>query len=119
MASTTRSRVLGLYRQILLKGRTWKSGDAPEETRYILEEARNLFKKNKNLPADQIEEYIKEGESRMDLADHYGNPYPRMYYAQPGTIYKSGNRARKKIIPDYMQSYYDEDEFGLKSSSKK
>uniref|UniRef100_A0A7S3Z897 Complex 1 LYR protein domain-containing protein n=1 Tax=Lotharella globosa TaxID=91324 RepID=A0A7S3Z897_9EUKA len=112
--ASARSTVLRLYRDILRRGRHWKDGTEPAEARYIVEEARKLFRRNKDLDDQKaIHDKIKECESRVELAEHYGNPYPRMYYAQPGVIYKSGNRARKKINPDYMHSYYDEDEFGL------
>lgn len=53
---------------------------------------------------------------RVELAEHYGNPYPRMYYAQPGTIYKSGNRGKSKVQPVYMHSYYDGGDFGIDSN---
>mmetsp|Transcript_32996 Transcript_32996/g.53372 ORF Transcript_32996/g.53372 Transcript_32996/m.53372 type:complete len:114 (-) Transcript_32996:106-447(-) len=110
--ATTRSRVLSLYRDIMKRARTWKSKGCIEESKYIVEEAGKLFRKNRDI-TDQhlIAEKITEGESRIELAEHYGNPYPRMYYAQPGVIYKSGNRARTRINPDYMHSYYDENEF--------
>ncbi|GAB5353909.1 hypothetical protein AAMO2058_000074600 [Amorphochlora amoebiformis] len=115
MADGTRRVVLRLYRDILRRGKLWKNNQAPEESSYILEEARKLFRKNKDINVrEKTLEKIKEGEARVELAKHYGNPYPRMYYAQPGVIYKSGNRAKTRINPEYMHSYYDEDEFGLR-----
>eukprot|EP00471_Norrisiella_sphaerica_P011312 CAMPEP_0184496450 /NCGR_PEP_ID=MMETSP0113_2-20130426/33970_1 /TAXON_ID=91329 /ORGANISM="Norrisiella sphaerica, Strain BC52" /LENGTH=112 /DNA_ID=CAMNT_0026883071 /DNA_START=76 /DNA_END=414 /DNA_ORIENTATION=+ len=110
--ASTRSKVLALYKDIMRRARIWEGKGNTAESEYIVSEARKLFRKNKDIEDNSlIAEKIEEGESRVELAEHYGNPYPRMYYAQPGVIYKSGNRARKKINPNYMHSYYDEDEF--------
>lgn len=48
-----RARVLSLYRSIVRLGRNWTSAEGPEHTaderRYILQEARELFRKNKQV----------------------------------------------------------------------
>ncbi|KRZ54952.1 UNC93-like protein MFSD11 [Trichinella nativa] len=54
---------------------------------YIVEEARRLFKQNKTLTNPiEIEELIREGRTRIEIAVHYGNPYPRPVYAFPKTL---------------------------------
>ncbi|OUC43782.1 putative ATP synthase F0, A subunit [Trichinella nativa] len=58
-----------------------------EAKRYIVEEARRLFKQNKTLTNPiEIEELIREGRTRIEIAVHYGNPYPRPVYAFPKTL---------------------------------
>ena len=47
-----RAKVLKLYRQILRVSRTWEAQDSKETTserKYIQDEARMLFKQNKNV----------------------------------------------------------------------
>lgn len=54
MTPATRQEVLGLYRRVLRIARTWQSasGQAEEtmrEKEYIRNEARTLFRKNRNV----------------------------------------------------------------------
>jgi hypothetical protein len=56
----TRMKALGLYKRILRTGKTW-TGSA-EESSYIQEEAKTLFRKNKNISdPEKIERKITEG----------------------------------------------------------
>ncbi|KRZ08567.1 UNC93-like protein MFSD11 [Trichinella pseudospiralis] len=91
--SNTKKQVLDLYRYILKVGKEWTSNSHgnnisdQEAKRYIVEEARRLFKQNKTVTSPiEIEELIREGRSRIAIALHYGNPYPRPVYAFPKTL---------------------------------
>ena len=73
-----RSQAISLYRRILRAGTTWEG--PLQEREYIREEARSLFRRNMALQDPrQIQEKVFEAESRLELALHYHNPYPRMY----------------------------------------
>eukprot|EP00092_Neocalanus_flemingeri_P002098 GFUD01002238.1.p1 GENE.GFUD01002238.1~~GFUD01002238.1.p1 ORF type:complete len:127 (-),score=26.61 GFUD01002238.1:60-440(-) len=76
-----RTEVIRLYSRILKVGRKWQAQDINEtkvERDYILEEAKLLFRKNKNLTElSEIRERLVEAEARVTMAEHYGNPYPR------------------------------------------
>lgn len=54
MTTATRQEVLGLYRRIFRLARKWQAAsgqmeDTIKEKQYILNEARTLFQKNKNV----------------------------------------------------------------------
>ncbi|KAL1234506.1 LYR motif-containing protein [Trichinella spiralis] len=74
-----------------------------EAKRYIVEEARRLFKQNKTLANPiEIEELIREGRTRIAIAVHYGNPYPRPVYAFPKTLpirKVSNQQTEKQSLP--------------------
>jgi len=77
----TRREVLRLYKSILRLGQRWEAAD-PIETRvereYIVDEARTLFRRNAMVKGeDLVRERMKEAETRLTMATHYGNPYPR------------------------------------------
>ncbi|KRZ77848.1 UNC93-like protein MFSD11 [Trichinella papuae] len=103
--SNTKKQVLDLYRYILKVGKEWTSSSHAnnisdkEAKRYIVEEARRLFKQNKTVTSPiEIEELIREGRTRIAIAVHYGNPYPRPVYAFPKTlpIRKASNQQSEK-----------------------
>ncbi|XP_058296782.1 LYR motif-containing protein 1 isoform X1 [Hylobates moloch] len=83
MTMATRQEVLGLYRSIFRLARKWQatSGqmeDTIKEKQYILNEARTLFRKNKNLTdTDLIKQCIDECTARIEIGLHYKIPYPR------------------------------------------
>ncbi|OUC43783.1 complex 1 protein, partial [Trichinella nativa] len=105
----TKKQVLDLYRYILKVGKQWTNSSNrgnnisdKEAKRYIVEEARRLFKQNKTLANPiEIEELIREGRTRIEIAVHYGNPYPRPVYAFPKTlpIKKVSNQQTEKQSP--------------------
>jgi len=77
----TRREVLRLYKSILRLGQRWEAAD-PIETRvereYIVDEARTLFRRNAMVKGEElVRERMKEAETRLTMATHYGNPYPR------------------------------------------
>jgi len=80
-APQLRTEVIRLYSRILRVGRKWQAQDKNEtkvERQYIQEEAKSLFRKNKNLTsASDIKQSLVEAEARLTMAEHYGNPYPR------------------------------------------
>jgi len=81
MAMGTRREVLRLYKNIMRLGQSWEAAD-PIETRvereYIADEARTLFRRNMHVKGDDmVRERMKEAETRLTMATHYGNPYPR------------------------------------------
>jgi len=77
----TRREVLRLYKSILRLGQKWEATDLIEtrvEREYIADEARTLFRRNAHLRGeDLVRERMKEAETRLTMATHYGNPYPR------------------------------------------
>lgn len=59
MTTATRQEVLGLYRRIFRLARKWQAAsgqmeDTVKEKQYILNEARTLFQKNKNVSRPQL-----------------------------------------------------------------
>eukprot|EP00753_Platysulcus_tardus_P015628 PLAT5151.1.p1 GENE.PLAT5151.1~~PLAT5151.1.p1 ORF type:complete len:119 (-),score=8.79 PLAT5151.1:141-464(-) len=101
-----------LYARCLRLARTWP---VAEEAEYIRVEARKLFEKNARLTdAKAIEEAQFEASSRIDLAKHYGTPYPRLYHVDPlatPTLEDSEEGAKAGIKKQsskaaYMSSYY-------------
>ncbi|XP_062036373.1 LYR motif-containing protein 1 isoform X3 [Lepus europaeus] len=83
MTTATRQEVLGLYRSIFRLARKWQAAsgqmeDTIKEKQYILNEARTLFQKNKNLTdPDLIKQCIDECTARIEIGLHYQIPYPR------------------------------------------
>lgn len=70
-----------MYKTIMRLGQRWEASN-PIETRvereYIADEARELFRRNAQLSGEAlVRERIKEAETRLTMATHYGNPYPR------------------------------------------
>lgn len=60
MTTATRQEVLGLYRSIFRLARKWQAAsgqmeDTIKEKQYILNEARTLFQKNKNVSRPHLE----------------------------------------------------------------
>jgi hypothetical protein len=101
MATATRPIVLSLYRRILRIGQNWES---ETERQYIKEEARRLFKMNKNINApNEIQEHIAEAEQRLELAVHYQNPYPRFFNSNKFVKVKD---IKNGPNPSYMKSYF-------------
>ncbi|XP_050712285.1 LYR motif-containing protein 1-like [Eriocheir sinensis] len=112
MAEGLRRQVLSLYRQILRAGRHWGACDpahTQEERAYILEEARQLFRANQHLQdPSEIKEHLVEGESRLEIALHYGTPYPRPVNMPPLTITKAWGKTnlsrQRHSRPVYVKS---------------
>ncbi|CAN8007836.1 unnamed protein product [Ixodes pacificus] len=110
-----RRDVLRLYKQMLRTGRTW-AAQSPEKTEeeqfYIISETRELFRKNKSETNEEtIKECLREGQARLDLALHYGNPYPRpVNVATTGLTpcqarnLKTQQKLWKQSRPVYMRS---------------
>lgn len=103
MTTATRQEVLGLYRRIFRLARAWQAAsgqaqDTAEERRYIVHEARTLFRKNKNVssPAGGGEEssllcvrlcpVLKRG----GLSRHRGSAWAGRAEAQPGPPWGAG-----------------------------
>ncbi|KAL8593202.1 hypothetical protein ACOMHN_009857 [Nucella lapillus] len=117
-----REKVLSLYRQLFRLARHWQSSsseatDMQEERTYIREEARRLFRKNKQVTnKEEIEEHIRECETRIELAHHYGIPYPRLVNIPQSTLAPTSRRLKKdqkrsieQSRPVYLKSYDDAD----------
>lgn len=73
--------MIRLYKEILRLSRRWEASDVREtkvERNYIRDEARLLFRQNAGLTCEtDIRERVTEAETRLTMATHYGNPYPR------------------------------------------
>jgi len=98
-----RLEVIRLYRKIIRGGNHWKDVNSTtgnqitNEKQYILEEARTLFRKNKDLKdPEMINAKIFEGNSRYELAKHYNIPFPRLYNVPPKTFEE--NVGSKQVI---------------------
>ncbi|XP_065065931.1 LYR motif containing protein 1-like [Rhopilema esculentum] len=115
--------VFSLYRRILRTAKIWESSsgqkdDTNTERNYIKNEAQRLFRKNMKI-SDPEEIYLalKEGETRLELALHYKNPYPRPVNVPPlataqlaGKKLGKGQQRRRKIAkPIYIKSYEEYD----------
>ncbi|XP_028395108.1 LYR motif containing protein 1-like, partial [Dendronephthya gigantea] len=113
-----KTEVLAVYRRILRVARSWKASsgllkDTLEERSYIVSECRDLFRKNSKVTSDEeIGRCLEEAKSRLELAMHYGNPYPRPVNLPPKAIalqgktkMKSQERAKKQAKPVYLNSY--------------
>lgn len=118
MTTATRQEVLGLYRSIFRLARKWQatSGqmeDTIKEKQYILNEARMLFRKNKNLTdTDLIKQCIDECTARIEIGLHYKIPYPRPIHLPPmgltplrGRGLRSQEKLRKLSKPVYLRSH--------------
>uniref|UniRef100_A0A023FGT0 Complex 1 LYR protein domain-containing protein n=1 Tax=Amblyomma cajennense TaxID=34607 RepID=A0A023FGT0_AMBCJ len=89
-ATMFRRDVLRLYKQLLRTGRTW-AAETPEKTQeeqfYIISETKDIFRRNKHIQdSEAIKECLREGQSRLDLALHYHNPYPRPVNLAPSAL---------------------------------
>ena len=97
-----RNQVLRLYARIFRVARHWQAADVNEtkvERNYIEDEARELFRKNKDIcNEEEIRMRIVEAEARLTMAEHYGNPYPRPVNL-PKTSYskREGKKVGKAI----------------------
>jgi len=100
MATSLRQEVLGLYKKCLRLSRVWEAknpADTEKERKYILDEARTLFRANKNLVSEEeIRKCLKEGYTRYEIASHYRIPYPRPIHYPTGYVAK----LQKKKIKD-------------------
>ncbi|XP_078200971.1 LYR motif-containing protein 1 isoform X1 [Callithrix jacchus] len=118
MTTATRQEVLGLYRSIFRLARKWQatSGqmeDTIKEKQYILNEARTLFRKNRNLTdTDLIKQCIDECTARIEIGLHYKIPYPRPIHLPPmglnplrGRGLRSQEKLRKLSKPVYLRSH--------------
>ncbi|XP_069839904.1 LYR motif-containing protein 1 [Dendropsophus ebraccatus] len=118
MTAATRPEVLGLYRRIFRIARKWKSSSGLEEEtmkerQYIVEEARKLFHKNKNLTnMEAIRQCIEECHARIEIGLHYEIPYPRPTHLPPmglavphSKILRTQEKLRKQAKPLYLKSY--------------
>ncbi|KAM7370976.1 hypothetical protein PAMP_010482 [Pampus punctatissimus] len=118
MTASTRRTVLSLYMRVFRIARTWQAqsgviNDTEAERKYIVQEARSLFRQNQQM-ADQesIKRSIEECEARIEIGLHYRNPYPRATYLPPmglatqkGRKLRAQQRLRKQAKPIYLQSH--------------
>ncbi|XP_076008169.1 LYR motif containing protein 1 [Genypterus blacodes] len=117
MASTRRV-VLSLYRQLFRIARTWQAqsgmvADTGTERKYIVQEARTLFRQNQQMMDEaSIKRCIEECEARIEIGLHYRNPYPRPTYLPPmglatqkGKKLRAQQRLRKQAKPVYLHSH--------------
>ncbi|XP_029805575.1 LYR motif-containing protein 1 isoform X4 [Suricata suricatta] len=115
---STRQEVLGLYRRIFRLVRKWQAAsgqmeDTIKEKQYILNEARTLFQKNKNLTdTELIKQCIDECTARIEIGLHYQIPYPRPIHLPPmgltplrGRGLRSQEKLRKLSKPVYLKSH--------------
>ncbi|CAN9508534.1 unnamed protein product [Ophioblennius macclurei] len=117
MSASTRSAVLSLYARVFRVARTWQalSGDKSDtatERKYMVQEARTLFRQNQQLTDQEaIKRCVEECEARIEIGLHYRNPYPRATYLPPlglatqkGRKLRTQQRLRKQAKPVYLQS---------------
>ncbi|XP_029805573.1 LYR motif-containing protein 1 isoform X2 [Suricata suricatta] len=118
LSKATRQEVLGLYRRIFRLVRKWQAAsgqmeDTIKEKQYILNEARTLFQKNKNLTdTELIKQCIDECTARIEIGLHYQIPYPRPIHLPPmgltplrGRGLRSQEKLRKLSKPVYLKSH--------------
>jgi len=109
-----------MYKNILRMGQRWEAADKNEtkvERNYIIDEARLLFRRNKALISEaDIKERLVEGETRLTMALHYGNPYPRPVNIPKYSFSKREGKKVGKAVqklnemsrPVYLKSMEDE-----------
>ena len=110
-----RKEVLRIYRDILKTASHWSSSTHQQtqaEREYIQTEARQQFRTNKHiLDTNRIQEKIEEAHLRLELANHYNNPYPRPTGYPGNFVPNSKGRNKQKIfqqsIPSYLKSSVD------------
>ncbi|NXQ82784.1 LYRM1 protein, partial [Nyctibius grandis] len=118
MTPVTRQEVLGLYRKIFRIAKKWQSASGQieetiKEKEYIKNEAKTLFRKNKNVTDSKlIKQCIEECEARIEIGLHYNIPYPRPIHLPPmGLAHKQGRtlrhqeKLRKLSKPIYLKSH--------------
>ncbi|XP_029433472.1 LYR motif-containing protein 1 [Rhinatrema bivittatum] len=118
MTAVTCQEVLGLYRRIFRIANKWQSlsgqmEDTLKEKQYIVDEARTLFQKNKDLTdSELIKQCIEECKARIEIGLHYRIPYPRPIHLPPMGLSLQQDRAlrnqaklRKHSKPIYLKSY--------------
>lgn len=115
-----RREVLSLYRRIFRLARQWQAttaADTEVERQYIRDEARKLFRGKKDITdPEEIKMHIHEANARVEIALHYGSPYPRLIHMPPTAVPKTNRkqrkaqeRLRKQAKPIYMLSDEDVD----------
>ncbi|XP_047232463.1 LYR motif containing protein 1 [Girardinichthys multiradiatus] len=118
MTLSTRSAVLSLYMRVFRIARAWQAqtgimSDTEAERKYIVQEARTLFRQNQQLTdQESIRRCIEECEARIEIGLHYRIPYPRATYLPPlglatqkGRKLRGQQRLRKQAKPVYLQSH--------------
>ncbi|KAM9100369.1 LYR motif-containing protein 1 isoform 2-T2 [Sarcophilus harrisii] len=118
MTTATRQEVLSLYRRIFRLARRWHAAsgqmeDTIREKQYIINEARTLFQKNKNLTdSELIKQCIDECTARIEIGLHYQIPYPRPIHLPPMALtplqsrgLQSQEKLRKLSKPLYLKSH--------------
>ncbi|CAG2114933.1 unnamed protein product, partial [Medioppia subpectinata] len=84
----SRPEVLSFYKQVIRLSKAWKAKNelkTSEERIYIRTEAKRLIDGNKHLTEDkEIRKCIADGMRRLQVAQHYGIPYPRPIYYPTG-----------------------------------
>eukprot|EP01094_Clydonella_sp_ATCC50884_P021430 TRINITY_DN4720_c0_g1_i2.p1 TRINITY_DN4720_c0_g1~~TRINITY_DN4720_c0_g1_i2.p1 ORF type:complete len:145 (-),score=36.11 TRINITY_DN4720_c0_g1_i2:169-603(-) len=107
--SLQRARALSLFRAIARQARgRWRGPH--EERDYIRNEAFSLYRQNAALTdRHEIQEKLQEAETRLELALHYGIPYPRLYHTGKMTGVEL-NEHGVQHKASYMHSYYDRPE---------
>ncbi|XP_074988828.1 LYR motif-containing protein 1 isoform X2 [Caretta caretta] len=97
MTSVARQEVLGLYRRIFRIAKKWQSAsgqmeDTIKEKQYIINEAKTLFQKNKDLTDPElIKQCIEECKARVEIGLHYHIPYPRPVSVNPDNVYNNSS----------------------------
>ncbi|XP_061765169.1 LYR motif containing protein 1 [Nerophis ophidion] len=120
MTASTQRTVLSLYMRVFRIARTWQAhsgvtSDTLSERKYILQEARTLFRQNQHvMDQETIKRCIEECEARIEIGLHYKIPYPRATYLPPmglatlkGRKLRTQQRLRKQAKPIYLQSQDD------------
>ncbi|XP_042336523.1 LYR motif-containing protein 1 [Sceloporus undulatus] len=118
MQPITHQEVLGLYRKIFRIAKKWQaaSGQMEEtmkEKEYIINEAKTLFQKNKNLTDPElIKQCIEECKARVEIGLHYHIPYPRPIHLPPmglaqqqGRAFRHQEKLRRLSKPVYLKSH--------------
>lgn len=81
-------QILQLYKQVLRIAQTWKAknpSDTESEKEYIYKEARYEFRRP--LQSNEtVADRLVQGHRRVEVASHYGIPYPRPTYYRTGAL---------------------------------
>jgi len=81
--------VRDLYRRVMRVAAGWQARNAAntsKERDYIRSEARSLFHEHALIDDPRrVRQLVRDGEQRLEVALHYGIPYPRTANLPPGT----------------------------------
>ena len=105
MANLMKPEVLQLYKRILQLGRSWNSinpCNSDEERKYIKDEARIWFKRNKHITdIQEIKDHVQEGEARLEMGELF---FPVQFSTLTNDCFLSSSSLQESSPPAHQPS---------------